>query len=89
MEELSTSKEEEKIIEYFSTLPLRDRLVVYAKIVHGNAFRIHGQDIFELNKRIVSRIYRSFLEEMRKRLDPRNIKIIKLEEPTSDTTLEE
>jgi len=58
-----------EVYSVFTSLSLRDRLVIYSKLVHGNSFKIRNNDIMGLNKRIVSRIYRSFLDKTRENLN--------------------
>ena len=49
----------------FAELPLESKLVVYARLVHGNMFKAQNNDLFGLNRRTVSKIYRSFIESLR------------------------
>ncbi len=49
----------------FSLLPLESKLVVYARLAHGNMFKAQNNDLFGLNRRIVSKIYRSFIESLK------------------------
>jgi hypothetical protein len=52
---------ENKIYTKFVQLSVLDKLVVYAKITHGNLFRVEDNDISGLNKRSVDKIYKSFI----------------------------
>ena len=54
----------EKILEIFSTLTLPQKLVIYAKFMHGSNFRAQNGDLFNLNRRSVSKIYRTFIEKI-------------------------
>ena len=49
----------------FSELPLESKLVVYARLTHGNMFKAQNHDLFGLNRRVVSKIYRSFIESLK------------------------
>jgi len=49
----------------FSALPLESKLVVYARLMHGNMFKAQNNDLFGLNRRTVSKIYRSFIESLK------------------------
>lgn len=60
---------EEMVYKKFCVLPLRSRLVIYSKLVHGNSFRAQNNDLFDLNKRFVSKIYRSFIETLKENID--------------------
>lgn len=55
-----------KVYARFVTLPLESKLVVYARLIHGNMFKAQNNDLFNLNRRAVSKIYRSFIESLRK-----------------------
>lgn len=61
-----------KIYKKFQELPLSSALVVYARLVHGNAFKAQNGDLFGLNRRLVSRIYRAFIESLKENLDENN-----------------
>lgn len=52
----------------FVTLPLESKLVVYARLAHGNMFKAQNNDLFNLNRRLVSKIYRSFINSLREDL---------------------
>lgn len=54
-----------KVYARFIKLPLESKLVVYARLVHGNMFKAQNNDLFGLNRRIVSKIYRSFIESLK------------------------
>lgn len=56
---------ESKVLEKFLSLPLESKLVVYARIVHGNQFKAQNNDLFGLNRRLTSKIYRTFIEELK------------------------
>jgi len=56
---------ENLIYNKFINLPIENKLVIYAKIVHGSSFKVSNNDIFGLNKRTVSKIYRSFINSIR------------------------
>lgn len=60
---------QDKIYGKFCKLPLRHKLVVYAKLVHGNSFKPQNNDLFGLNRRLVSGIFRSFIESLKEKLD--------------------
>lgn len=56
---------ENKLLSLFISLPLADRLILYAKFVHGGNFKAQNGDLFGLNRRLSTKIYRSFLEKSR------------------------
>jgi hypothetical protein len=59
-----------KVYTKFSELPLSSALVVYARLVHGNSFKAQDEDLFCLNRRLASKIYRDFLESIKNNLQP-------------------
>lgn len=54
-----------KIYKKFCKLPLRSKLVVYARFVHGNSFRPQNNDMFGLNRRLVSNIFKAFTDSLK------------------------
>lgn len=56
---------QDRIYAKFSKLPLRHKLVVYAKLVHGQSFKPQNNDLFGLNRRTVSSIFRSFIDSLK------------------------
>ena len=58
-------KLQNKIYEKFLELPFSSCLVVYARLVHGNTFKAQNGDLFGLNRRLVSKIYRAFIESLK------------------------
>jgi len=59
---------ENKITSLFLSLPIENRLVLYAKFVHGGNFKAQNGDLFGLNRRLTTKIYKSFLSEVRELL---------------------
>jgi len=57
---------ENKVSSLFTSLPLEHRLILYAKFVHGGNFKAQNGDLFNLNRRLTTKIYKSFIGEMRK-----------------------
>jgi len=53
----------------FKRLPLRMKLVVYAKIKHGNQFKTQNNDMLGLNRRNINKMYSTFLSSIRNDLD--------------------
>lgn len=58
-----------RVYAKFCKLPLRHKLVVYAKLVHGNSFKPQNNDLFGLNRRLVSSIFRSFIDSLKEKTD--------------------
>jgi len=59
---------ENKVYEKFCMLPLKSKLVVYAKLMHGPSFRTQNSDMFGLNKKSTSRIFRKFIESLKEEI---------------------
>jgi hypothetical protein len=49
----------------FKHLPLKSKLVVYSRLIHGTNFKSQSNDFFGLNQRSISKIYRSFIESIK------------------------
>jgi len=60
---------QDKIYKRFLTLPLKSKLVIYAKIFHKNSFKAQNNDLFGLNRRSVGKIYRSFIDSLKEDFD--------------------
>lgn len=56
---------QDKVYQKFTELPLASRLIVYARLVHGNMFKAQNGDLFGLNRRLASRIYRAFIMSLK------------------------
>lgn len=61
-----------QVYSKFCDLPLENKLVVYARLVHGNMFKAQNNDLFGLSRRVVSKIYRSFIESLKEDYDVRS-----------------
>ena len=59
------------IYQTFLALPLKSKLVIYAKLVHKNSFKAQNNDVFGLNRRSVGKIYRSFIDSLKEDLNVR------------------
>lgn len=60
-----TENVESKIYNKFIGLPVLHKLVVYAKITHGNLFKVTDNDISGLTKRSADKIYKSFISSLK------------------------
>jgi hypothetical protein len=49
----------------FKSLPLKNKLIIYSKLIHGNSFKPQNNDFFELNRRSISKIFRSFIDSIK------------------------
>ena len=56
----------------FKGLPLKNKLIVYSKIIHGNSFKPQDNDFFDLNRRLINKIYKSFIENLREETNGRS-----------------
>ena len=63
MENIQIPKEiQDSVYSKFQTLPLKNKLIVYSKLIHGNSFKPQNNDFFNLNRRAISKIFRSFID---------------------------
>lgn len=53
------------IYQKFCNLPLKNKLVIYAKFIHGNSFKPQNNDLFGLNRRSISKMFRSFIDSLK------------------------
>lgn len=66
MERVQIPKEIQNLVyNKFRSLPLKSKLVVYSKLIHGNSFKPQNNDLYGLNRRSISKIFRSFIENIR------------------------
>ena len=59
---------ENDILDVFFTMPLEHMLVIYAKLVHSGNFKPENHDLFRLNRRLSSKVYKSFLASVKEQL---------------------
>lgn len=62
---------QDKVYSLFCNLELEDKLVIYARLAHGNMFKAQNNDLFGLNRRTVSKIYRAFIISVRENCEDR------------------
>lgn len=62
---VATEEFQELIFDKFNKLPLKQKLVIYAKLTHGNNFRAYTEDLFDHSRRSISKIYRAFIESIK------------------------
>lgn len=53
------------IYSEFQKLSLRDKLIVYAKLIHPTTFKITSNDIIGLDKELVTEVFESFCNNIR------------------------
>ena len=56
---------QDRIYQRFLSLPLKSKLVIYAKFVHKTSFKAQNNDMFGLNRRSVGKIYRFFIDSLK------------------------
>ena len=66
MERIQIPEEiQELVYNKFRALPLKSKLIVYSKLIHGNSFKPQNNDLFGLNRRSISKIFRSFIDNVK------------------------
>jgi len=69
-EKINISEEVEEVVyQKFLELPLESKLVVYVKLVHGSSFKVQSNDLFNLNRKQISKIYSTFIASLRDELN--------------------
>ena len=56
---------QELVYNKFRALPLKSKLIVYSKLIHGNSFKPQNNDMFNLNRRTISKIFRLFMDSIK------------------------
>ena len=56
------------MFEEFKTLPIKEKLIVLSKLTHGSLFKTERVDLFKINKVSVSKIYDSYLQQVKTNL---------------------
>lgn len=62
---VATEEFQELIFKEFCKLSLKNKLVIYAKLTHGNNFRAYNDDLFDQSRRSISKVYRAFIESVK------------------------
>jgi hypothetical protein len=52
------------ILREFSKLPIKHKLIIYAKLVHGHLFKVTSNDLFNINKQTPGVVYRKFIKDI-------------------------
>lgn len=55
----------DNVYQKFIKLPLKNKLIIYSKLLHGNSFKPQNNDLFGLNRRSISKIFRLFIETLK------------------------
>tara|TARA_Y100000310_G_C20659186_1_gene803698 strand:- start:772 stop:1014 length:243 start_codon:yes stop_codon:yes gene_type:complete len=53
------------IIGEFAHLPLKSKIIVYSKLIHGDMFKITSNDFFNINKNAPKVVYRTFISQVK------------------------
>lgn len=72
--ELSEELENAVYEKFIQLTSLKQKLIVYAKLMHGNIFKAYNNDIFGLNKRTITKIYRTFIDSLKEKVNGKNSK---------------
>ena len=49
----------------FKQLPLKYKFFIFAKLKYGNDFRPQDNDLFEVNRKLASKIYNDFINDVK------------------------
>lgn len=60
------------IYDNFRDLPLKNKLIIYSKLLFGNSFKPQNNDFFGLNRRSISKIYRIFIDNLKEKTNERS-----------------
>lgn len=56
---------EDKVYKQFRILPLKSKLIIYSKLIYGNSFKAYPNDILGLNKKLITKVYRAFIDSIK------------------------
>jgi len=56
---------QEVVYTEFCNLSLPEKLVVYAKVVHGTAFKPVNDDLLGLDRKLTAQYYQDFIDKIR------------------------
>jgi hypothetical protein len=56
---------QELVYSKFKALSLKNKLIVYSKLLHGNSFKPQNNDLFGLTRRTISKIFRTFIDSIK------------------------
>jgi hypothetical protein len=57
------------ILREFAELPIKHKLIVYTKLVHGHLFKVTSNDLFNINKQTPGNVYRAFIKTITEELE--------------------
>lgn len=63
---------QDAIITIFSKLPLKNKLIVYTRLIHGVLFKVNNNDIFNINKHTPTVVYKQFIDTLTERVNNGN-----------------
>lgn len=52
----------------FNKLPVKYKLVVFSKLIHGHLFKVTSNDFFNINKQTPGTVYRTFINDITEQL---------------------
>jgi len=58
----------EAIIDEFKSRPLKERLIIYSRLLHGYLFKVSCNDLFNISKNVPSKVYNEFIKGLKGRL---------------------
>ena len=55
---------QDSLIGEFIQLSTKHKLIIYAKLIHGNLFKVTSNDLFNINKQLPGIVYRQFIKAL-------------------------
>ena len=55
---------QDAFIREFIQLPIKHKLIIYAKVIHGHLFKVTFNDLFNINKQTPGVVYRNFIKAL-------------------------
>lgn len=65
------------ILREYALLPLKSKLIVYAKLLHGHMFTVNTNDLFNIKKQAPGSVYRLFIKTIKNIIQGNNMNVSK------------
>ena len=52
----------------FDQLPMKYKLIVFSKLIHGHLFKVTSNDFFNINKQTPGSVFRTFIHNVSERV---------------------
>lgn len=53
------------ILKEFASLDIKEKLIVYSKLIHGHSFKVVSNDLFNITKHMPNAVFSEFLDSVK------------------------